>query len=300
MGSTSFNLLVADVTEGGRIEPVERRRTMLRLGTAIAEHGRIPKELRLRTVAVARELGEIVRERCVPHFYPVATAGLRDAANGARVARMIADAVEEPVRILSGREEARAIFLALRARLDLGNEAVLGLDLGGGSLEVAVGRGDVIDEEATLGLGVVRLVGEFVRSDPIERGEMKAIRKRVRKRVRPYRKRLMRSSPLQAVATGGTARALARLVDPEQSRTGGDENASVVVGLDELEDLTERLLWSDHDERIAMPGMRLRRADLLPTGALIYVTICQELGFDDLTLCDWGLREGILLSRLGR
>jgi exopolyphosphatase/guanosine-5'-triphosphate,3'-diphosphate pyrophosphatase len=299
MGSTSFTLLIADSTPAGEIRPVVSERVMLRLGAVVASGGSIPDDVFERAVRVAHELRAVAEQEKTQRFLPVATAALREADNGRELAAAISEALGEPIRILSGEEEARVIFQAFQARLALGERQVLGLDLGGGSLELATGRGASVDAEVTLPLGAVRLHGELVKSDPMRPEEAAAIRTRVREALAPHRDRLARPTPEIAVAAGGTARSLARLVVEQRDRRAQLAEGVVLSG-EQLAALAAQLETSSHAERLRMRGIRRRRADLVPTGALILRTVSEELGLDGFTVCDWGLREGILLNDLVR
>ena len=102
------------------------------------------------------------------------------------------------------------------------------------------------------------------------------------------------------MAVGGTARALLRIWSSSGLRRASARSDAELSRAD-LGELTRVLLSSSHDERLKMPGMDTRRADLLPTGVLVLSTLLEELGYRELTVCDWGLREGvILLEALGR
>jgi len=296
MGSTSFTLLIADVTRDGEIRPVVREKVMLRLGAAIAKGGKIPSSMVRRAVEVATELHRIALPEKVEHFLPVATAALRDAPNGRKIAEQIARAIGEPVRILDGEDEARLMFSAFQHRLALGGERVLGLDLGGGSLELAVGCGEHIDGACTLRLGVVRLHGELVRSDPMRPREARRVREQVHRSLAEHRDDLVRQLPERMIVTGGTPRAIARLVASERGSSTGADALPLDVGLKELRAMAKRLVRSSLEERVDMPGIRRSRADLVATGALILVCVAESLGLDHFTFCDWGLREGVLLE----
>jgi exopolyphosphatase/guanosine-5'-triphosphate,3'-diphosphate pyrophosphatase len=219
--------------------------------------------------------------------------------NRAEVAAKIGDAVGVPTRILSGVEEARLTFAAFRRRLKIGSRLALGLDLGGGSLELITGDDDEMRFETTLRLGAARLHAELVRSDPMSRDEKRAVRQRVREHLAEYRDALIRWAPRPAIATGGTMRALARLLAAEAGRDLTEIHGTVIAA-DELRELSRRLVRSTQDERLAMPGMRRQRADLVPTGALILRTVVEELELPGLTVSDVGLREGVILQALER
>lgn len=299
LGSTSFNLLIADVASGGDLRPVIREKVMLRLGAVIAEHSKIPKDVCDNALEVARELREVAEREKVQRLYAVGTAALRDADNGAKVAERLGRALGTPVRILSGEEEARLIFRAFWQRLPLRGERVLGIDLGGGSLEIVAGGDDGIEHEATLRLGVARLHREFVTTDPMRRDEAKALRKRVRSALAPEAEAWNRFEPTRIVATGGTIRALARLVDEERAGRGSAARARRDAGTlsrKRIAQLCDDLLPTTHEERLLLRGIQRRRADLLPAGAIILHEVMKAFDLGSLTVCDWGLREGVLLQ----
>jgi exopolyphosphatase/guanosine-5'-triphosphate,3'-diphosphate pyrophosphatase len=300
LGSTSFTLLIADVTREGVIQPVVREKVMLRLGAVIAARDKIPSATAQRVVEVARELRQLAAQEKVQHFLPVATSALREPRNGRKVAEKIGRVVGEPVRILEGEAEARLMFGAFQQRLALDHQPVVGLDLGGGSLELAAGCGRRIDAETTLPLGAVRLHGEFVHSDRMRPRERRRIRERVQQALAPHREALLRRGPTRIVAAGGTARTLARMLAAQRGEASPDEAMPLALASDELRALVKRLLRSSHDERLAMPGMRRRRADLLPAGALVILSVAELLEIEDFTLCDWGLREGVLRDCFAR
>ena len=298
MGSTSFNLLVSEVTPDGALRSVARERVMLRLGAELGVDSRIPGPVCDRAVDAARLLRAVADDAKGERLIPVATSALREAENGRELADRLGSVLGVPVWILDGEQEARLIFGALRHRLNLTDERTLGIDLGGGSLELAIGDGCDVFWETTLRLGVARLHGELVRGDPMNRGARRSIRKRVRELLAPHLDRVDELDPPRCVAVGGTARALLRLAS---GRTPANAPSKGVIPAAELDQLTDVLLGSSHDERLKMAGMDTRRADLLPTGALVLRTLLEELGYSELDVCDWGLREGvILLEALGR
>ncbi len=297
LGSTSFHMLVADATADGDVRRVLRERVMLRLGATVADGGRVPDDVCDRAVETARLLGQSARNAHVDLLIPVATAALRDASNGEDVARRIGEAIGVPTRILSGAEEARLTFAAFRRKLKIGSRLALGLDLGGGSLELITGDDTEVRFETTLPLGAARLHAELVHADPMTRDEKRAVRARVRERLDEYREALVRWAPRPAIATGGTMRALARLLAAEAGRDLTEIHGTV-ISAEQFRELARGLVRSSQSERLAMPGMRRQRADLVPTGALVLRTVVEELELPSITVSDWGLREGVILEAL--
>ncbi len=298
LGSTSFHLLVADAKGTGEIHRVSRRREMLRLGAAISDSGRIRKEVRTRAVRAADTLRLHAEGFGVDRLVAVGTAAMRDARNGLDMRRQIEDALGQSIRILSGEEEARLIFAAFRQRRALPDGPTLGLDLGGGSLELAIGDAYEVHWETTLPIGVTRLHGELAPSDPMRRRELKAVRRRVREALEPHVDEIAARAAGACIACGGTARALWRLVAGWRGAGAHDGDPLHVSG-EELTALRKRLVEASHDQRLQMHGMKRRRADLLPTGAIVLETVVERLELEGFEVSDWGLREGVILEALG-
>jgi exopolyphosphatase/guanosine-5'-triphosphate,3'-diphosphate pyrophosphatase len=297
LGSTSFHLLVADVTSSGDLDRVARERSMLRLGASLGD-GRISEEIMVRALEAATVLRDAAVSSGAECLLPVATSALRDAHNGGELASRLGEVLHAPVRLLSGEREARLIFAALRRRLPWRDETVLGADLGGGSLELIAGDEAGVHWEATLPIGVARLHRELVERDPMGPEAARRIRDRVRDLADPYREKIESASPLRAIASGGTIGALVRRLEARRAPNGRAVRGARVRRADLLV-LIDELVPSTHTERLALAGLDPRRADLLPTGALVLHTLAEALDIDGYTWSDWGLREGILLETLG-
>jgi exopolyphosphatase/pppGpp-phosphohydrolase len=130
-------------------------------------------------------------------------------------------------------------------------------------------------------------------------GEVSEIRKQVRSLLAPKLRHVAAHAPVACVVTGGTARAFGWLVTALRGLRPARTVNQLEIPLAELRDATERLVRSTHGERLRMPGMRRRRADLLPTGGLVLTTAAECLDLDGYTITDWGLRECVLLEALG-
>lgn len=295
LGSTSFHLLVADVSSAGSLIPVDRERIMLRLGAAIVSDGSIPDAVSKRVVRAAKVLGETADRAGAEELLPIATSAVRDAANAAAVTKRLAKALDTPVRVLSGSEEAALTFRALGQRGSLGPGRSLAIDLGGGSLELALGNDSELHWETTLRLGVARLGRELTRRDPLSASDAMRVSDRVRDELALPVEHLRSEGPFRAVATGGTIRALGRraLARREEKRAPLSE---VTLRLDEIREMRDELLTVSKTKRQNMAGIQRKRADLLPVGSVILTTLCDCLGIHELSVSDWGLREGVLLE----
>jgi len=294
MGSTSFRLLVADVTRSGRIEAVTTEKAMLRLGAAVAEHGEIPPALADRVLEAARDFGRAAQAARVDRLFPIGTAALRDARNGRWLAERIGIALGLPVRVLDGGEEGRLAFAAYRRRVLMGPGRTLGADLGGGSMQLTLGDESGAHWAASFPIGVTRLHRELVDGDPMPTSAAVDLRARVREALE--RAEAPAAWPRTCVLGGGTARAVARLARARRGKPVDAPSNGLEISGAALAGLADDLVRSDRGERLAMAGMHKQRVDLLPAGALILATAAETLGLDGYGICDWGLREGVMLS----
>lgn len=298
LGSNSFHVLVADVHADGRIVPVAREREMLHLGAVVATHGHVPDEPRGRAVDVVAHLTELAGRLGAEQRFAVATSALRDAANGAEVVEEMAAAAGTDVRIIDGEEEARLAYRGVRSSVALADDPVLVLDLGGGSLELAVGHGADVVWSTSLDLGVSRL-SPMLRRDPPGRDEVRELHARARDAVAPLRAEVDAHAPRAVVAVGGTVRALARVVAAEDHVWLPATLNQYTLPAGELAGLRDRLVSMDAEERLALPGMKAKRADHLHAAAVILTAVLEALDVEEFVLSDWGLREGLLLEAVG-
>lgn len=297
LGSNSFHVLVADL-DGRTLVPVLREREMLHLGRAVARHGEVPADDRDRAVDTAAHLAELARRAGVAEPIAVATAALRDAANGREVIRALSQAAGVDVRVLDGDEEARLGYLGARASVAVDDEPVGVLDLGGGSMELSVGDRTGVSWSASARIGASRL-SAHVADDPLTRDDVKAIVARVDEELDAVLATSGHVVPATTVSIGGTVRALARIIAAQRAIWLPATLNQLRVSRRELKDVRDELVALDLDGRGAVVGMKSRRADHLHVAAVVLVHALERLGVDEVVVSDWGLREGLLLDAHG-
>jgi len=301
LGSTTFQLLVTDADDDGTLTPIFRDRVILHLGVALAAAGgHIPPSAGARAAETVRRFRDIARRVGAGRVLPVATSALRDAGNREELAEMLGQAAGEPIRFIDGREEARLVFAGVRASVALGPGATLLLDLGGGSLEVALAGAGGLRWGESLPLGAGRLSAEVLRHDPPSRDERREIRRLVEEAVAPLVERVGReATPVRCVVSGGTTGALARILAVRRWGTPPPSLNQWSIGLDEVSELGKELSRVDLDTRLRIEGVDERRADLLPAGAIVVTSAVGAFGLDTMLVSEFGLREGVVLDALG-
>jgi exopolyphosphatase/guanosine-5'-triphosphate,3'-diphosphate pyrophosphatase len=306
LGSSSFHLMVVDATRDGVLTPVLRRRSFLHLGTEVARTGGVPADRAASAVRTVRRLRVAADDAGADVVVALATAALRDAANGSRLLARLEQVLGIPITLLAGEEEARLCFLGQRAGVWVGRDPVLGLDLGGGSLEAGIGSIDEVSAVTSVALGTARLRGELGTGEMLTPADRAAVAEVTLARVGPVRDMLARypRAAHRVIASGGTVRALARLAMALHRPLSASGSVStlpvnqVELPAGQLHELADRLATLDLDARLALPGIQSRRAPLLPIGAVVLSTLVETLGLQRLVVSEWGLREGAVIGAL--
>jgi exopolyphosphatase/guanosine-5'-triphosphate,3'-diphosphate pyrophosphatase len=298
LGSTSFHLSVLEVhPRSGSMERLLRRREMLHLSASVATLGYLPEDLCAKAIRSVRVLRREADGANPDVILAVATSALRDAANGGGLIDRLETAARCPIRVLTGHEEARLAYRAVGEAAPVPDVPLLVCDLGGGSLDIALGIGSDLLHDATFPLGASRLHAIHVDHDPPTAAECDAIAEAVRRHTSDFAKTLAGLGPMAAAATGGTARALARLY---VAHSGGEPSTgrNTLIPAGALFAMTSLLTKLSRKERLELPGTRSRRVDVLPVGALVLSTLVEELDIGALAMCEWGMREGVILESM--
>lgn len=303
LGSSSFHLLVCDHKPPDGLEVVLRRRALLNLGASVGAEGSIPAKRAGSALAAVKRLRGALQQVGAEVVVALATAALRDAENGPEVVARIERVLDVPVRVLDGPEEARLCFAGQQAGVWTGSAPTLGVDLGGGSFEVAIGRAGRADYAMSAPVGATRLLGELASADHLHDEVRQEVERRTRVALAPVVEALAArpGTTSRTVVSGGTARALARLATAHTRLGDGTRSAEVnqvELPAGQVEELAARLAGMTLEERLSMPGMPARRAPMLPIGATILSALASELEVERFVVSVWGLREGALLDAL--
>ncbi|MFF3333878.1 Ppx/GppA family phosphatase [Streptomyces sp. NPDC002888] len=292
-GSNTVRLVVADV-EGGVPLPVHTAKWKLRLSEQVAPDGHIGDEA-VEQLAQAVEAAARKAQRWgAAGPLAFATAVVRSAPNRLDVLRAVHDRTGVRMCTLPGEVEAELTFLGARRWLGWRCGPLALFDIGGGSLEVAFGRGRLPEFAAALPLGANRLTNEFFRTgDPPSPEEVKALRRKVRHQLRDVSARIRWEGPRTAVATSRTFQQLARLCGAAPGRDGPFVNR--VLHRSDLRRAIDTLVALPATERALLPGISAPRARQSLAGAIVGHTALKLTGIRTVELCPWAIREGILL-----
>ncbi|MFE2477264.1 Ppx/GppA family phosphatase [Streptomyces sp. NPDC059389] len=297
VGSNTIHLLVVDAHPGARPQPAHSHKVELRLAELLDERGAVTPEGVERLVSVIGEAAQAAEDKGCEDVLPFATSAVREATNADEVlARVLAETgIDLP--ILSGEDEARLTFLAARRWFGWSAGKLLVLDIGGGSLEIAYGIDEDPDAAVSLPLGAGRLTTGWLQGDPPDPADVRALRRHARAQIARTVGEFSRfGAPDHVVATSKTFRQLARIAGAARSADGLYVQRDLTRK--SLEEWVPRLAAMTTAQRSALPGVSEGRASQLLAGALVAEGAMDLFGVDELEICPWALREGVILRRL--
>jgi exopolyphosphatase / guanosine-5'-triphosphate,3'-diphosphate pyrophosphatase len=290
IGSNSVRLKVARL-QHGRLRALHEDREVTRLGEGVFRSGFLTPESMSETVKVLRRFHRSTQQIVTDNVRVVATSALRYARNSQAFLEWVRSATGWRVEIVSGVEEARLIHLGLISSPRLDGARSLMIDLGGGSCELTVSENGHIRDAVSLPLGAVRLTDEFLRHDPVRKGELKRLRGFVAREVNRVAARITAARVKNVIATSGTAAALAAVAAHLQR--GGERRRSVVTRL-EMARIAKRLARLPVAERRKIEGMGPRRAEIIVAGAMVYHELLDRFHLKGFRYSPLGLRDGVL------
>jgi exopolyphosphatase / guanosine-5'-triphosphate,3'-diphosphate pyrophosphatase len=302
IGTNSVRLMIVRISANRSYHVVNLQREVVRLGEEeFADHLLRPAAVE-RAVLVCRSFAELARSHGADEIVAVATSATREARNqGAFVARLRAEAGLD-VHVISGREEARLIYLGVLGRVELGERTAFCLDIGGGSTEVIVGDAHRHLFLDSLPLGAVRLAGDPNLPDVsgrVSSDDYQRLQRAVRLASVHAVKAVRGFDVDVAFGTSGTVRnvvavAARVLHDSEPQR---DETASLA----DVRRVVKLLRGLSLEERRGVPGLNPDRADIVIAGAAVLETLMTDLELPAVTaLTECGLRDGMLIDYLSR
>ncbi|AGL17020.1 exopolyphosphatase [Actinoplanes sp. N902-109] len=296
VGANTLNLLV---TSAGNAVPLPERawKTGTRLAELSKRDGAIAPAGRQRLITAVTQAVAEARRAGVDEVFAYATAVVRDAPNRDRVLDEVADATGIRLGLLTGTEEAQLTFLAARRWLGWRAGSLLLADIGGGSLEVAVGPDRLPDVALSLPLGARALTRQYLgHHDPPPPRAVRALRHHVREQIGQVAARAEWEAARTPVATSKTFQQLARLTGAPSLRRG--PFVTRLLRRRELRPWLGRLATMPVSHRAGLPGVSPHRARQILAGSIVAYELMRRLDLEALQICPWALREGIVLRRL--
>lgn len=294
IGSNSVRQIVADVSPSGTIRVVDEMKSAPRLGAGLREHGELSEEAMTAALEAIERMVTLAHQLGAERVEGVATSAVRDAANGYAFLDRVREATGLRPRLLDGREEARLGFLSALAHFELGVGRAVVMDIGGGSLEIALSADGLIDRLLSFPFGALRLTEDYLRPDP-RRRRVRALRRAVREALRDtIGARDWHGA--HVIGSGGTFTNLAGMHLARQRVQTARTLHGTVVARTDLEHLLDALQDLSLEERQRIPGLNPARADIIVAGLAVAAEVLALFEARQVSVSAYGIREGLLLD----
>ncbi|HWB29731.1 MAG TPA: Ppx/GppA phosphatase family protein [Vicinamibacterales bacterium] len=297
IGTNSLHMMVCRIRPDLSFEVIDREKDMVRLGMGGLDGRRLAESSMAAAVTTLSKFTRIAEAQGVDEIVAAATSAVREAENGADFVATVQRELGLRVRVISGTEEARLIHLAAAYAIQLGKRPSIVVDIGGGSTEITLGTSDRLIAGKSFKLGVIRLTEKYGQSDPLARRDERRMVRRIKSELGDYLAQLSKRRIDRVIGTSGTIQSLGAMVTGHST---GEDLRQVRVSAKALRRLRKRLTSLTLQQRLKLPSLDPRRADLAPAGAVLLDTILDGLDADEITLCDFALREGLVLDYIAR
>jgi exopolyphosphatase/guanosine-5'-triphosphate,3'-diphosphate pyrophosphatase len=296
VGSNTVHLLIVDAHAGAAPIPAMSQKYELRLAEQLKDDGDLKKSSIKSLIEVLNECNKFIVDHDCDELLAFATSALRESKNSEAILEQIKNETGIDLQVLDGEHEAILTFLAVRRWFGWSSGRLLVADIGGGSLEVAIGPDEYPELATSTPLGAGRLTREFFTSEIPSANEIKQLRNYVKKTLETDFSGLLKSEFDHAVGTSKTFRQLARIGGAAPASEG--QRVQRELKFSSVSNWVPKIAQMNYAQRAQLPGVSAGRAEQLLAGAIVAQETMEFLKLDTLEICPWALREGIILRRL--
>lgn len=300
LGTNTFNLVIADSLNSGEFRIVCNQKLPVKLGEGRINEGEIiPAAFERGIQAVTKHFKRITKLKA-DHIRAFGTSALRSATNGQAFLDKIKSETGIEVEIINGEREAELIYKGVRQTIQMNNEKLLMLDIGGGSNELIIANHKSIYWKKSYELGIARLLERFKPSDPITNDEIDIIRSYLKEQLTDLFQSIKKYNVKTLVGASGsfeTFSAMIRGIDADATEEAL-EPKSFPISLKEFDILYKRLIRSTVSERKVMRGLEPMRIEMIPLAALFVKVLVDESVINRIVQSNFALKEGVLAEML--
>lgn len=293
IGTNTIRLVVVEV-EDGAFRVLDEEREATRLGHGLYDTGRLGEEPMERSLEALGRMKAIAEGHRVSEIRAIATAAVREAANGRTFRRRAQRRHGLRIEVISSRQEARLAYLSMVRRFDLNGRPIAMVDIGGGSLELVLAAGSVVERVYSLPLGAVRLTERCISSDPVSKRDWKALNKQIDREIDKTVGKPPFKTPTM-LGSGGTFTTLASMMKLQREGLDGSVQG-YPVNRSDVDGLLKQLRATSLAERRQLTGVNADRADIILAGIAVIARLAERLGCEEIRANEGGIREGLLMS----
>jgi exopolyphosphatase/guanosine-5'-triphosphate,3'-diphosphate pyrophosphatase len=298
IGSNTGHLLVVDAHGGAAPLPAFSHKQPLRLAEHLDSDGAVTQTGLDALAGFVADALVVAEDKGCEEMLSFATSAVRDAGNSERILGLVRERTGVDIEVLSGEDEARLTVLAVRRWFGWSAGRLAVFDIGGGSLEIAGGTNERPDTAWSLPLGAARLARTSFSEAPDD-DRLRTLRKKIRAEIARDAGNLLRGgTPDRAAATSKTFRSLARICGAAPSGEGS--LVPRTLALSDLREWIPKLVSTSPDDLADLPGVSPSRTHQIVPGALVAEACMDIFDLEELEICPWALREGVILERIDK
>ncbi|MCA9420299.1 MAG: Ppx/GppA family phosphatase, partial [Nitrospira sp.] len=294
IGTNSIHMVLAEIGKGFSYKIVDRIKEMARLGDGTFTSQRLSPEAMERGLTVLKRFSMLAKNKGFDPILPIATSAVREAKNGGDFLKLVRKEIGLRVRVITGEEEARLIYLGVRNSMDLSKFPAMIVDIGGGSVELMACTEKRLQFVRSLKLGAIRLKDQFLKSDPPDKKIVDRVERLVDQTLKKSLSKKRFTHCQQLVATSGMAGNLAEIIYLARTGRPLPQIDMATIELGEVREVEELLKTKDTQARLKIPGLDPRRVDTLYPGVLMLRLLMERLGVKQVRLSDKAIREGVI------
>ena len=300
IGTNSIHMVLAEIESDYSYKILDRVKDMTRLGDGTFDSGRLSDIAMVRGVEVLRNFTTLARNKGYDRIVATATSAVREARNGGEFLRAVMKETGLRVRVVTGQEEARLIYLGIRHSMELSDSPSLIVDVGGGSVELIACNNEKMLLGRSLKLGAIRLKDKYLKKDPPTKGMVKEMEEAIAKDLHIALKTSTCRSFEQIVATSGMAANLAEIVFLRRAGRPISQVNLATVDLEEIRAVESQLKKRNLRARLAIPGLDPKRVDTLLPATVVLRRVLEHTNLEKLTISDKAIREGVIYDFIAR
>jgi exopolyphosphatase/guanosine-5'-triphosphate,3'-diphosphate pyrophosphatase len=292
LGSNSFHMIVCSLTDG-KLQTIDRLKEMVRLASGLDKKYNLDIATQNRALECLQRFGQRIRNFPPGSVRAVGTSTLRTAKNAEQFLAKAEKALNQPIDIISGIEEARLIYLGVSHSLGSNANLRFVMDIGGGSTEYIIGQDATPKKKESLPMGCVSVSNAFFKNGRLSKIAMTQAVLFAAQQLEPFEKKFQRKNWDEAIGASGTLRAIDKVLMVKNWSNNG-------ITLEGLEQLIAHINHCDHVSELDLPELDPERLPVFPGGVAILYATFKSLGIEQMTVSDGALREGLIQDLLGR
>ena len=294
IGSNSIHMILTEIQPDFSYKILDRFKDVTRLGEETFKAGRFSPDAIEKGTDVVKNFVALARNRGFTRIEAVATSAVREAANGGHFIETIGHQTGIRIRVVTGLEEARLIYLGVRQSMDFGDRNVLIADVGGGSVELIVGSQKKLLHAASLKLGAIRLKDLYLKHDTPSAGRLERLKEAVEAQLKAALSRFKKVGFDDFVGTSGMIGNLAEIMHLHKTGRPIPQLNLARFSFKDVAAAEKLLVKTPLKQRHEIPGVDPKRTDVLVPAIIVLRTLMERLDIDEFTVSDKAIREGLL------